>query len=100
MEVDFHHGPQDCDEIQYCDAMAEVREEALEALKKAHNQGIRYVLFTHGHSTSQGFSHTTARSQVRGLMRSRDATRYITRKECIQLRSVFVAAIRLNPRAP
>ena len=93
-EVDFHwsdHGPR---EMDYGDAMEEVHRTALNALKKAHaDPSINYVLFTHGWSTSGPFK-ITARSVVRGLMRSKESTPYIVKAKSIQHESVFVAAIK------
>ena len=97
--VDFRHadrgryadrGPR---ERPYDDDMAEVQEKALKALQEAQEEGMRTVLFTHGRSTSRP-GEITARSQVRGLMRSKEATPYIIKKDCIQHESVFVAFIR------
>ncbi len=76
IEVDFHRSEYGRREISYCEAMDEVYSDALEALRDAHQQGRRYVIFTHGYSTSRR-GETTARSQVRKLMRSSDATPYI-----------------------
>lgn len=101
IEADFHsseyeprevHGPR---EVPYGEAMAEVRHKALEALKEAQREGVRYVIFKHGWSTSRP-GKTTARSEVRSLMRSKEATPYIIRKECIQHEAVFVAVIRVT----
>lgn len=95
-EVDLHwqgrgHGG------SYVEKMSKVRECAFQSLVEAQRDGNLYVLFTHGHSTSR-LGATTARSVVRGLMRSKFATPYIVRSECIQHDSVFVAAIRpLSP---
>ena len=94
LEIDFHH-EDGRREIPYEDAMASVLVEAMDALKTASKQGLSYVLLTHGCSTSRP-GNTTARSQVRSLMRSPDATPYIIRSQCIQHESVFVAAIRQN----
>lgn len=92
MERDFHWaGEQGCG--AYHENMAAVRASALSALREAWENGFQFVLFTHGRSTSRR-GKTTARSQVRGLMRSKDATPYIIRSKCIQHPSVFVAAIR------
>jgi len=77
-----------------------LEETALAALKEAYEHGVRYVLFTHGWSTSEGWRQTTARSVVRTLMRSRAATPYIVRRECIQHNSAFVAAIRPKESRP
>jgi len=93
IEVDFHLGHR-AREVLYCEAMDKVRHQALEALKKAQQKGIRYVLFTHGWSTSRP-GNATARSEIRRLMRSKEATPYIIRKECIQHEAVFVAIIRV-----
>ncbi len=91
IEVDFHHdAPR---EIPYWEAMEDVRRTALQALKDAHVNGNDYVLFLHGASTSR-LGATTARSQVRGLIRSKDATPYVVRSQCLQHETVFVAAIR------
>jgi hypothetical protein len=92
-EVDFHRsefGPRD---IPYWEAMVAVRQETLTALKSAYERGDKWVLFRHGSSTSR-LGKQTARSEVRGLMRSKEATPYICRRECIQHETVFVAAIR------
>jgi hypothetical protein len=96
IEIDFHHSGYEPREMPYEEAMGNVWHDALEALRTAYQQGKRYVLFTHGSSTSRP-GKTTARSQVRGLMRSKEATPYICRSECIQHETVFVAAIRPNP---
>jgi hypothetical protein len=74
--------------------MASIREEALKALKNAYTSGVTWVLFRHGSSTSMGWKRPTARSEVRGLMRSKDATPYIIRAQCIQHPSVFLARIK------
>jgi len=98
VEVDLHFGRRDADK-EYWDAMAEIRSIALKALEDAQRAGHRFVLFRHGSSTSSR-GVTTARSQVRALMRSPDATPYIKRSECIQHYSVFVAAIRPASKQP
>lgn len=92
LEIDFHLVGQPGGGA-YHENMAAVRSGALSALKAAQEKGFQFVLFTHGRSTSRR-GKTTARSQVRGLMRSKDATPYIIRSKCIQHPSVFVAAIR------
>ena len=96
VEVDFHyseHGPR---EIDYSDAMESVYDTALEALQSSYASGRQYVLFTHGYSTSRP-GHTSARSQVRKLMRGKEATPYVRKSHSIQHYSVFVAAMRDNP---
>jgi hypothetical protein len=94
-EVDFHHSGPRPREVDYGSALGEVYRTALEALKAAHEEGDRYVLFTHGWSTSRP-GQTTARSMVRMLMRSKDSTPYVVKNRSIQHDSVFVASIRKN----
>ena len=96
IEVDLHHSEFGRREISYEEAMRNVWEETLSALQSAYEKGLSYVIFTHGRFTSRP-GRTTARSQVRKLMRSKDTTPYIIKKECIQHPSVFVAAIRPVP---
>jgi hypothetical protein len=98
IEVDFHDAEYGRRTIPYESAMYNVWCRALTALKEAYQAGRNYVLFTHGSSTSR-LGKTTARSQVRQLMRSPEATPYIRRSACIQHDTVFVAAIRPNPDA-
>ncbi len=103
IEVDFHfsdygwreYGPR---EASFSEYMADVEALALDSLKKAHERGLGYVIFTHGHSTSRRGQEST-RSRVRAAMRSKEATPYIFRRNSIQHYSVFVAAIRENPEA-
>ena len=92
IEVDFHWSSEK-NSGTYYDNMKEVRDSALHWLMKAQVDGKKYVLFTHGWSTSR-IGKTTARSQVRSLMRSKEATPFLIRSECIQHSSVFVAAVR------
>lgn len=91
--VDFHYSDYGPREIEYWEAMDRVEAVSLNALKEAYDKQMMFVIFTHGHSTSGPFR-MTSRSRVRGLMRSKTATPYIKRSECIQHESVFVAAIR------
>jgi len=95
LEHDFHRFNPDpnAPKLPHYELMDNVYKEALEVLKKAHDQGKQFVLFTHGWSTSR-MGETTTRSQIRKLMRGKDATPYILRKNSIQHDSVFVAAIR------
>ena len=90
-EVDFHFGKGSY--VPYEERMEEVYETALACLKSAQAKGVQHVIFTHGSSTSRP-GNTTSRSQIRKLMRSKEATPFIVRSECIQHPSVFVAAIR------
>lgn len=92
LEVDFHP-PKEKSFEPYSVKMDSVWDNVLTGLKQAQQNGMKYVLFTHGSSTSR-MGATTARSQVRKLMRSKEATPYIIRRECIQNESVFVASIR------
>jgi hypothetical protein len=94
LEIDFHPDTNEPDYLPFYEKMEKARSLSLAAIKRAQKEGIPWVLFTHGHSTSR-IGATTYRSVVRGLMRSKDATPYIIRKNCIQHYSVFVAAIRL-----
>ena len=94
VEVDFHWSD-GRREVEYWEAMAEVERVALESLRNAQARGTSYVLMTHGSSTSEGWRQQTARSAIRGLMRSKTASRYIVRNRCIQHATCFVAAIRL-----
>src|SRR6266853_5509834 len=96
VEVDFHKSEFGPREIPYWEAMYEVYDETLAALKSAYEHGVERVLFRHGSSTSRR-GNTTSRSVVRGLMRSKEATPYIRRRDCIQHETVFVAAIKCKP---
>ncbi|MBS0356809.1 MAG: hypothetical protein JSR83_23245 [Proteobacteria bacterium] len=92
MEVDFHFREEETLGAYWMN-MEDVERRTIEALKRAREEGKQYVLFTHGHSTSR-IGMTTARSQVRKVMRGKAATPYIVRSESIQHYSVFVAAIK------
>ncbi len=92
MECDFHWAGE-TPAGSYWQHMESVWNVALGCLREAQIQGKQFVLFTHGGSTSR-IGKTTSRSQVRKLMRSKEATPYILRDQCIQHDSVFVAAIR------
>lgn len=94
VEVDFH--PNEGEKwLPYWERMEEARNRTIAALRKAQKAGKQYVLFTHGYSTSHR-GKTTSRSQVRGVMRSKEATPFIIRGACVQQDSVFLAAIRLR----
>jgi len=94
-EVDLHlsgNGYHD-----YYESMDAAYAGAIDSVRKAQEEGKKYVLFTHGHSTSR-LGKTTARSKVREAMRGKEATPFIIRRKCIQHDSVFVAAIKpLSP---
>jgi hypothetical protein len=91
MVVDYHDGKDHG--MAYWELLESFCKRTMEALKKAQEDGIDYILFTHGSSTSrQGFQ--TARSEVRKIMKGRKGTPYIIRKKCIDYGSSFLAAIR------
>jgi len=92
-EIDLHFGKRD-KSVSYDEAMAEITDIVEGCLKAAQQKGRSYVMFVHGSSTSR-VGKTTARSQVRGFMRSKAATPLIIRKHCVQHETVFVAKIRL-----
>jgi hypothetical protein len=94
-EIDLHHGRRDVRSMTYDDAMREVEATVRTALQKASERGREYVMFIHGWSTSRPGA-TTARSVVRGFMRSREATPFIERAACIQHEAVFVAKLKIS----
>jgi hypothetical protein len=94
-EIDFHRGRRDSRCLSYDEAMAEVEETVLAALEAASKAGRPYIMFVHGKSTSRP-GKTTARSVVRGVMRSKAATPLIERASCIQHQTVFVAKLRVT----
>jgi hypothetical protein len=96
VEVDFHRSERGPREIPYDEAMQEVWDDAFDAIQKAYRIGLRWILFTPGSSTSRPGA-TTARSQVRKLVRDKSATPYIVRAKCEYGRSFYVVAIRENP---
>ena len=93
LEVDFHWADYGDRHMSYWEKMSQVEGTTWESLEKAQKDSNKYVIFTHGCSTSHN-GKKTARSVVRSIMRSKKATPYIIRKECIQHERVFVAAIR------
>jgi hypothetical protein len=94
--VDFHFGRRPR-EFDYRAAMGEVYQTALEAIREAYDTGRPGVIFSHGNSTSRP-GQTTARSVVRGLVRSPVVTPYVDRKRSTQGESRYYVAIR--PKAP
>jgi hypothetical protein len=96
-EVDLHFGKRDSSSISYDEAMAQVAEFVENSLRQAQEEGRSYIMFVRGWSTSLGWKKITARSVVRGFMRSKRATPLIERKSCIQHESVFVAKMRPKP---
>jgi hypothetical protein len=91
-EIDLHFGRRD-PSMPYESAMAEVEQIVRDRLTQAQRSGLNYLMFIHGRSTSRN-GKTTARSVVRGFMRSKDATPLIERHHCTQHCTVFVAKIR------
>jgi hypothetical protein len=97
-EIDLHFGKRDRFDMSYGEAMAQVAELVENCLRRAQKEGRPYVMFLHGSSTSLGWKKTTARSVVRGFMRSKSATPLIDRSLCIQHDTVFVARVRQKPQ--
>ena len=96
MEHDFHRsqsGQNQTDWQPYAERMQAIYDETIVVLAAAQRQGKRFVLFTHGSSTSRPGT-TTSRSQVRKAMQSAIATPLLIRRECIQQETVFLAAIK------
>ena len=93
-EIDLHFGRRDLG-TSYYDVMADVEYLVRDSLRKAQESGGQFVMFVHGWSSSRP-GRTTARSVVRGFMRSKEATPFIVRADCVQHSTVFVAKIR-NP---
>lgn len=93
-EVDFHAGRRDPREHRfYGEQFDGMEDQIADALKRAQANGRPYVMFTHGRSTSRP-GQPTARSIVRGFMRSKAATPLIDRAGSIQHPSVFVAKVK------
>jgi hypothetical protein len=92
-EVDLHFGKRDPLVKTFAQAMAEVTELVERSLREAQRDGCPYVMFRHGRSTSRR-GKVTARSQVRGFMRSAKATPLIQRDLCIQHEAIFLAKVR------
>src|SRR5687768_3865388 len=93
IEINLHQSGRAGRDVPYPEAMRQVSSAVLEGIKWAQQTGKKRVIFTHGRSPS-GRWKTTARDQVRRVMRSRHATPFIIRNECIQHDFVFVAAIK------
>ena len=93
-EIDFHDGYiPGVPKLSYWERMSSFNERTFDALRTAYENGVPYVIFTHGYSTSGPFK-TTARSIVRGIMRDKQSTPFVIKCKSIQHNSVFVAAIR------
>lgn len=92
-EIDFHAQEGEHAESSFHERMDEAYRTSLDALRSAQRDGVEYVIFRHGWSTSRS-GRMTYRSQIRKLMRSPEATPYIRRTESIQHHAVFVAAIK------
>jgi hypothetical protein len=94
-EIDLHFGQRDRNVAAYYDVMNDVEELVKRSLQKAQENGRPYVMFVHGYSTSRP-GQTTARSVVRGFMRSKEATPFIVKAQSIQHPTVFIAKIRMQ----
>ena len=70
----YHHHEQRSGK-PYQNRMHAVYEGTLEALRNAFEAGYESIIFEHGRSTSRN-GKTTARSEVRSLMRSKEAKPY------------------------
>jgi hypothetical protein len=92
-EVDLHFGKRDPSRMTYKQAMAGVTALVVASLEQARRNGRPYLVFIHGSSTSRR-GKTTARSQVRNFMRSKEATPLIDRSGCIQHGTVFIAKLK------
>jgi hypothetical protein len=97
-EVDLHFGGRD-PWVRYDEVMSDVEDLVKASLAKAQNAGRPYVMFIHGWSTSRP-GQRTARSVVGQFMRSKEATPFIVRSECIEHPTVFVAKIRKTRPSP
>ncbi len=94
-EIDLHFGGRDRNVASYDEAMADVEELIRRSLREAQENGRPRLMFVHGHSTSRP-GRKTARSVVRGFMRSKEATPFVVKAHCIQHPTVFIAKIRLD----
>jgi hypothetical protein len=81
--------------MSFREAMADMTNIVVASLEEARRRRRPYVMFIHGSSTSRR-GKTTARSQVRNFMRSKDATLLINRRGCIQHDTVFIAKLKLD----
>lgn len=92
MEIDLHWSEPGGFHV-YAESIEAVYSLAIHGLKKAQQGGKLRLLFRHGASTSRP-GNTTARSQVRKAISSKEATPFILRNKSIQHHAVFLAAIR------
>jgi len=93
-QLDLHFGRRD-HSVSYDQVMADVEDLVIESLRKAQQSGRAYVMIIHGNSTSRP-GQTTARSVVRRFMRSKEATPFVVKADCIQHPTVFVAKVRAS----
>ena len=78
-EIDLHFGKRDPTRMSFKKATARVADLVVASLEaRGDRKGRPYVMFIHGSSTSRR-GKTTARSQVRNFMRSKQATPLIDR---------------------
>lgn len=92
-EFDLHRSEWGPRAVPYWVAMNEVRDDTLAELVAAQKCGADWLLIRHGGSTSRP-GRKTARSVVRAIMRSRAATPFIVRRDCVQHELVFLARMR------
>ena len=90
-EYDCHFGEDHG--LTHYELKQKVYDDVLDILRQEYENNDDWVLVTHGLSSSR-MGTTSSRSQVRKLAKSRDATPFIIRKECVQHESVFVFAIK------
>lgn len=81
------------DRLSKWERMERTRQQAFQALQKAHEDGIDYLIIKHGKSPSKRGT-VSVGSRIRQLMRSHAAGPYIMRNSCVEHESFFVAAIR------
>lgn len=97
VEINLHVDDRRPHGVSYQDVMYETYREAKKALIEHQATGVKAVLFVHGHSTSRSGS-TTKRSMIRRLMRSKESTPFIIRKDCVEHETAFLAVLRPLPR--
>lgn len=96
IECDFHRGRRPYHK-PYWECMGEVYRETLDTIRDAYERGVPYLLIGHGYSTSAPFR-TTACSVVRSVVRSKEVTPFVDRKNCVQHRACFLVALKHRVR--
>ncbi len=92
-EVDFHPDSFLGLHNSFDEKMNAVYKRAFDAISKAQQDGIDWVLLVHGWSTSRN-GRTSTRSVIRSLMRSPKVTPFINRAKCLAHNTVYVVATR------